>query len=166
MSTIARIDPLTATAKELSDPLHSKRIDSVKLVKVYLDQIAQQDHDGLCLNAIISTAPKTETQSPYVRGGVEPDAKWLRHSTPCGSSSGSAAGVAAGFAPVSVGTETDGSICLPATRAALYAMKATVGAINMTAAQPANPDFDSAGGLAKTPLESSNGDGNDREWRL
>ena len=30
-------------------------------------------------------------------------------------------------------------------------MKATVGAINMTAAQPANSDFDSAGGLAKAP---------------
>ena len=32
-------------------------------------------------------------------------------------------------------------------------MKATVGTIDMTAAQPANPDFDSAGGLAKTPSD-------------
>lgn len=46
-----------------------------------------------------------QTQSPYVRGGVRKDAIFLGHSTPCGSSSGSAAGVAAGFAPVSIGTE-------------------------------------------------------------
>ena len=54
---------------------------------------------------------------------------------------------------MSIGTETDGSICQPATRAALYAMKATVGTIDMTAIQPANPDFDSAGAMAKTPSD-------------
>ena len=32
-------------------------------------------------------------------------------------------------------------------------MKATVGTIDMTAIQPANPDFDSAGALAKTPSD-------------
>ena len=54
---------------------------------------------------------------------------------------------------MSIGTGTDGSICQPATRAALYAMKATVGTIDMTAIQPANPDFDSAGAMAKTPSD-------------
>ena len=54
---------------------------------------------------------------------------------------------------MSIGTETDGSICQPATRAALYAMKATVGTIDMTGIQPANPDFDSAGAMAKTPSD-------------
>lgn len=34
--------------------------------------------------------------------------------SPCGSSSGSAAAIAAGYAPASVGTETDGSITCPA----------------------------------------------------
>ena len=32
-------------------------------------------------------------------------------------------------------------------------MKATVGTIDMTAIQPANPDFDSAGAMAKTPSD-------------
>ena len=32
-------------------------------------------------------------------------------------------------------------------------MKATVGTIDMTATQPANPDFDSAGAMAKTPSD-------------
>ncbi|CZR50216.1 uncharacterized protein PAC_00088 [Phialocephala subalpina] len=55
--------------------------------------------------------------------------KILDHSNPCGSPSGSAAGVAAGFAPLTLGTETDGSISQPAGRASLYAIKATVGGI-------------------------------------
>ena len=54
---------------------------------------------------------------------------------------------------MSIGTETDGSVCQPATRVALYAMKATVGTIDMTAIQPANPDFDSAGAMANTPSD-------------
>lgn len=37
----------------------------------------------------------------------------------------------------------------------MYAMKATVGTIEMTAVQPANPDFDSAGAMAKTPSDLS-----------
>ena len=71
--------------------------------------------------------------------------------TPCGSSSGSAIGVAAGFAPISVGSECDGSIVQPACRAALYGMKATPGTIPGAGAFPTSRAFDSHGGMAKTP---------------
>ena len=73
------------------------------------------------------------------------------HKTPCGSSSGSAIGVAAGFAPVSVGSECDGSIVQPACRAALYGMKATPGTIPGEGAFPTSREYDSHGGMAKTP---------------
>ena len=73
--------------------------------------------------------------------------------TPCGSSSGSAIGVAAGFAPVSVGSECDGSIVQPACRAALYGMKATPGTIPGEGAFPTSRAFDSHGGMAKTPVD-------------
>ncbi|KAL8649270.1 MAG: hypothetical protein Q9226_005645 [Calogaya cf. arnoldii] len=90
-----------------------------------------------------------QTQSPYVRGGVQPNCI-LGHSTPAGSSAGSAAGVATGFAPVSIGTDLDGSLVQPATRASLYAMKATLHTVDTYGIQPISPEFDSAGGMAKT----------------
>ena len=65
-------------------------------------------------------------------------------------------GVAAGFAPLSIGTETDGSLVQPATRAALYGMKATPGSVNTAGIQPISPAFDSVGGLAKTPEDLAN----------
>src|SRR5687767_2303665 len=43
--------------------------------------------------------------------------------TPSGSSSGSAAAAALGFAPLTVGTETDGSITSPADRQSIVGMK-------------------------------------------
>ncbi|KAL8709338.1 MAG: hypothetical protein Q9220_005931 [cf. Caloplaca sp. 1 TL-2023] len=91
-----------------------------------------------------------QTQSPYVQGGVQPNCTFLGHSTPAGSSAGSAAGVAAGFAPISIGTESDGSLVQPATRASLYAMKATLGTVDTFGVQPISPEFDSVGGMAKT----------------
>ena len=64
--------------------------------------------------------------------------------------------MAAGFAPVSIGTETDGSLVQPATRAALYGMKATPGSVDTAGIQPISPAFDSVGGLAKTPGDLAN----------
>ncbi|KAH8704214.1 amidase signature domain-containing protein [Talaromyces proteolyticus] len=94
-----------------------------------------------------------QVQSPYVRGGILPDALPLGHSTPAGSSSGSAAGVASGFSPISIGTETDGSLVQPATRAALYGMKGTLGSVDTFGVQPISPVLDCIGGMAKSPKD-------------
>ena len=64
--------------------------------------------------------------------------------------------MAAGFAPLSIGTETDGSLVQPATRAALYGMKATPGSVDTAGIQPISPAFDSVGGLAKNPTDLAN----------
>lgn len=50
--------------------------------------------------------------------------------TPGGSSSGSAAGVAAGFFPVGLGTQVVGSIVRPASFCGIYGFKPTFGAVN------------------------------------
>ena len=71
---------------------------------------------------------------------------------PAGSSSGSAVGVAAGFAPISIGTESDGSIIMPACRTGLYALKISRGTVDDTGVQPANRDFDSLGCFARSVL--------------
>jgi amidase len=73
--------------------------------------------------------------------------------TPGGSSSGCGAGVAAGFAPIAVGSETDGSIIHPATRGSLYGMKCSVGAVPSQGAMPICAAFDGHGVMARTPRD-------------
>ena len=63
------------------------------------------------------------------RGGLTGN-PWALDRSAGGSSSGSAAAVAAGFAPVALGTETIGSITQPASHCGVYAMKATRGAVS------------------------------------
>src|SRR5690242_1539955 len=64
---------------------------------------------------------------------------------PSGSSSGSAAGVAAGLAPLSVGTETDGSIVSPASACGIVGMKPTLGLVSRSGIVPITPEQDTVG---------------------
>jgi amidase len=52
-------DVLRATAADLRTLLDAGNITSVEIVQAYLAQIARHNHDGLKLNAVISTAPES-----------------------------------------------------------------------------------------------------------
>lgn len=76
-----------------------------------------------------------------------------KYQTPAGSSSGSAVGVAAGFAPISIGTETDGSTVYPANRAGLYSLKLSHGALSLDGCLPFHPFYDCHSLFAKAPQD-------------
>ncbi|MGA9658761.1 MAG: amidase, partial [Asticcacaulis sp.] len=65
--------------------------------------------------------------------------------TACGSSSGSGAAVAAGLAPLAVGTETDGSVTCPASMNGLVGLKPTVGLVSRTYVVPISHSQDTPG---------------------
>ncbi len=65
--------------------------------------------------------------------------------SPCGSSSGSGAAVAAGMAWAAIGTETDGSITCPASMNGLVGFKPTVGLVSRTHVVPISHSQDTAG---------------------
>lgn len=68
---------------------------------------------------------------------------------PGGSSSGSAAAVAAGLADIALGTDTGGSIRLPASYCGLIGLRTTHGLIDMSGVQPLARSFDTVGWFAR-----------------
>ena len=74
---------------------------------------------------------------------------------PSGSSSGSAAAVAAGFAPLAIGTETDGSIVSPAGICGVVGFKPTVGAVPGAGIVPISSAQDVAGPLARSVADAA-----------
>jgi amidase len=70
--------------------------------------------------------------------------------TPSGSSSGSAVAVAAGYVPVAVGTETDGSVTSPAAACSLVGMKPTIGLVSRSGIVPIAHSQDTAGPMTRT----------------
>lgn len=69
--------------------------------------------------------------------------------TPGGSSSGSAAAVAAGLCAIGVGTQTGGSIIRPASYCGTFGFKPTWNAVTLDGARPVAPSFDTAGFFAR-----------------
>ena len=67
---------------------------------------------------------------------------------PCGSSSGSAAAVAAGEVEAAIGTETDGSITCPAAVNGVVGLKPTVGLVSRARIVPISHSQDTAGPIA------------------
>jgi amidase len=69
--------------------------------------------------------------------------------TPSGSSSGSGVGVAAGYAALAIGTETDGSIISPASANGVIGMKPGVGIVSQAGIIPISASQDSAGPMTR-----------------
>lgn len=70
---------------------------------------------------------------------------------PGGSSSGSAAAVAGGLVDFALGTDTAGSMRIPASYCGIYGIRTTHGAISLEGVHPMAPSFDAAGWFARTP---------------
>ncbi|KAM0335643.1 hypothetical protein ACHAQA_000692 [Verticillium albo-atrum] len=97
-----------------------------------------------------------QSQSAYARGGLQEDDTPGGHSNPGGSSSGPAIAVSAGFAPLAIGTETAGSLISPASKAALYTIKPTIGLVSQHGIVPISSLCDSAGPMTKSVLDLAN----------
>jgi amidase len=85
-----------------------------------------------------------QTRNPYVLDR-----------NPCGSSSGSAAAVAASFAAVSLGTETDGSIVCPASLNGVVGIKPTVGLTSRAGVVPISHTQDTVGPYGRTVADAA-----------
>lgn len=75
--------------------------------------------------------------------------------TPSGSSSGSATAAVLGFAPLTVGTETDGSITSPADHQSMVGMKPTHGLVAQGGIVPIAASQDTAGPMTRTVADAA-----------
>jgi len=121
-----------------------QRTRSAAAVQALLDAgasvrgIAQTDEFAYSVagaNAHYGTSP-----NPAVPGGL-----------PGGSTSGPAAAVALGHASIGLGTDTAGSIRVPASYQGLWGLRTTHGAVSRDGLLPLAPSFDAVGWLARTP---------------
>jgi amidase len=75
--------------------------------------------------------------------------------SPCGSSSGSGAAIAANLAAVAVGTETDGSIVCPSAHTSVVGIKPTLGLVSRAGIIPISHSQDTAGPMARTVADAA-----------
>lgn len=79
---------------------------------------------------------------------------WDPTTSPGGSSGGSAAAVAAGLVPAAVGTDTGGSIRVPAALCGCVGLKVTHGRIPLSGVFPLAPSLDTVGPITRTVADA------------
>ncbi len=103
----------------------------VCLGKTHMSELA---FSGLGLNPVTATPPCVNDD----------------RAVPGGSSSGAAASVAFGLAPAAIGSDTGGSVRIPAAWNDLVGLKTTTGSLPLTGTVPLCEAFDSIGPLASS----------------
>ncbi len=94
------------------------------------------------------------SEAAYVKP-AETRNPWNPQHSPGGSSSGSAAAVAAGFVHAAIGTQTSGSIMRPAAFCGVIGFKPSIGSVSMVGAMPFSRTLDQAGFFARTVADVS-----------
>jgi amidase len=97
----------------------------------------------------------TRSSSGWSSRGGQTKNPYVLDRNPCGSSSGTGAGIAASLAMIGVGTETDGSIICPASVNGLVGLKPTVGLVSRTGIIPVAVSQDTAGPMARTVADAA-----------
>jgi aspartyl-tRNA(Asn)/glutamyl-tRNA(Gln) amidotransferase subunit A len=77
------------------------------------------------------------------------------HHTPGGSSNGSAVAVAARLVPCALGTDTGGSVRLPAAWCGITGLKTTIGRISTYGVLPLSPTLDTPGPMTRTVKDAA-----------
>src|SRR5262245_38781941 len=96
---------------------------------------------------------KTQTTAfAYITPAPTRNPRNLNH-TPGGSSSGSAAAVAAGMVPLALGTQTKGSVLRPASYCGVTGFKPTFGTFSMRGILPFAKSLDTLGFFTNTPRD-------------
>jgi len=124
---------------EYGTPLHAGRRPSADATVVLVLREAGAVIMGKTVSTELAVYAPGKTRNPH-----------NAEHTPGGSSSGSAAAVAAGMVPVTVGTQTNGSVIRPASYCGVVGFKPTFGRISRRGVLTQSPPMDQLGVFART----------------
>ena len=119
---------------------------------IHRDRVAPDDAEvvrRLRVSGAVILGTTVSTEYAIARAGPTTNPHGASR-TPGGSSSGSAAAVAARMVPLAVGTQTIGSIVRPSTYCGIFGLKATKNAVPTAGAMPLSPVLDHVGPMART----------------
>ncbi len=97
----------------------------------------------------------THSSSGWSARGGQARNPYALDRNPCGSSSGSGAGVSANLCAVAVGTETDGSVVCPSATNGVVGIKPTLGLVSRSGIVPISHTQDTAGPMARTVTDAA-----------
>ncbi len=148
----AVIGPLHGVPVALKDVIDTKGIPTENGTPIDAGRVPREDATlvaRLRAAGAIILGKTVCTEGAFLHPGKTRNPQNPAH-TPGGSSSGSAAAVAAGMVPLAVGTQTGGSVIRPAAYCGVVGFKPSYGMISRTGILPQSPFLDTVGVFART----------------
>ena len=150
--------PMHGVPYALKDIIDAAGVPTTAHSKILADNVAKSDatttrklrEAGAVLMGKVSThefaigGPSFDLPWPPARN------PWNRAHHPGGSSSGSGAGLAAGFFPAALGTDTGGSVRNPASSNGIVGLKPTYGRVSRAGVVPLSFSLDHVGPMTRT----------------
>lgn len=157
------LGPLAGVPVALKDLYDTAGVLTTAGSQVYADRVPERDATAVRLlrEAGAISVGKTATHefafgpttdSPYLGPTRNP---WNTEHSPAGSSGGSAAAVAAGIVPLAMGTDTGGSIRMPAAACGIVGLKPTYGRVSKHGVIPLSWSLDHAGPLTRSVADAA-----------
>ena len=97
----------------------------------------------------------SDSSSGWSGRGGQTRNPYILDRTPCGSSSGSGAAIAANLAAIAIGTETDGSVVCPSSINGIVGIKPTLGLVSRSGIIPIAHSQDTAGPMCRTVSDAA-----------
>ena len=133
--------PTAAGCKLLEENIASKNAEAIRRLS----------NDGMILMGKTNTVQFAFSGVGINHDHGTPHNPWCQvHHLPGGSSSGSAVAVAAGLVPMALGTDTGGSVRVPASLCGTVGLKTTVGRISRSGVYPLSWTLDSVGVFSRS----------------
>jgi aspartyl-tRNA(Asn)/glutamyl-tRNA(Gln) amidotransferase subunit A len=154
--------PLLGIPIALKDNFHTRGIRTTAGSKILADFIPKEDSDVAARLATAGAILLGKTNMHEFAYGVTNENPhygavhnpWALDRMSGGSSGGSSAATAVGMCFGSVGTDTGGSIRIPAALCGIVGLKPTYGLVNVSGVIPLAPSFDHAGPLARGVVDA------------
>ena len=153
-----KASPLLGIPYGLKDVFETKGVRTTAQSRSLADYVPRQDCHAATTLAVAGAVLMGKTATwEFAHGGPSwdvlfPPARnpWDLSRSPAGSSSGSAAAVAAGLLPFALGTDTGGSIRTPAAVCGVVGLKPTYGRVSRHGAIPNSFSQDHVGPITRT----------------
>jgi aspartyl-tRNA(Asn)/glutamyl-tRNA(Gln) amidotransferase subunit A len=155
----AELGPLHGIPYAAKDLFDVKGVPTMAGTRVLADNVAAQDSTvvhKLAAAGMVLLGKTHTVQFAYGAAGINhdhgtPHNPWHRTPhAPGGSSSGSAVAVAAGLVPMALGTDTGGSVRVPAALCGIVGLKTTVGRVSRAGVYPLCWTLDSVGPITRS----------------
>lgn len=154
--------PLAGVPLSIKDLFDTAGVTTAYGSRIYAGHVPDRDAVGVARAERAGTVALGKTVTHEFAWGVTGESSatgparnpWDTERITGGSSAGAAASVAAGHVPLALGTDTAGSVRIPAALCGVAGFKPTYGALATTGVFPLAPAFDHVGILAGRPADA------------